>query len=85
MRRRGHHARYMGSWKKGERHGQGRLNYADGVEVYYEGDWMFGKKHGHGKQVIRDADHGERPQASRSKLLAKRPHGGGHGPGKKTE
>ena len=27
--------------------------------------------------------HGERPQASRSKLLAKRLHGGGHGPGKK--
>ena len=33
--------------------------------------------------VAKLSHHGEQPQASRSKLLAKRPHGGGHGPGKK--
>merc|ERR1719305_418175 len=41
---------YSGQWENGQRHGWGRLDYAEGGQ-YFEGEWFCGMKHGKGKQV----------------------------------
>jgi len=37
---------YLGEWKKGKFHGNGKLTWKDGSS--YEGAWKEGLKHGHG-------------------------------------
>ena len=40
--------------EKGEPHGHGCYNFADGSQ--YQGNWRFGKKHGFGKFHFADGD-----------------------------
>jgi hypothetical protein len=39
-------ARYVGTWKAHEPHGEGTLTYASGD--MYKGEWRMGKRHGKG-------------------------------------
>ncbi len=43
---------YRGYWKKGKRHGEGKMIWSDGAA--YEGDWVDDKRHGKGKMTLPD-------------------------------
>ena len=47
-------ARYEGSWKRGEKHGDGTYFFPNGDR--YEGKWKGGKKHGQGVYFFSDGD-----------------------------
>jgi len=46
--------RYRGEFREGQYHGNGRLEYLDGGEIY-KGNWMLGKKQGRGIMWNRSA------------------------------
>ena len=45
---------YLGEWKHGKRHGQGKFVSSTGDDEY-EGTWKTGKRHGKGKIVVKDS------------------------------
>lgn len=47
-------AKYVGAWKRGEKHGHGKYHFPNGDT--YIGEWRRGKKHGEGLYLFSDGD-----------------------------